>query len=51
MENWDVTIISYVDAQNSFGAMTRSSFAIKIQYGGGQTPHYIEFDGEILRNV
>lgn len=45
-----VTVSSYVDAQNSFGAKIRSEFIIQIQMqddGSGQAT-YVQFDGEVI---
>lgn len=40
-----VTVVSYVDSQNSFGAMIRSEFAVQMAYPTGEVL-YILFDGE-----
>lgn len=48
-----VTVSSYVDAQNSFGAQLRSKFIIQIKMnddGSGETT-YIQFDGEVLKGT
>ena len=45
-----VTVKSYVDAQNSFGAMMRSEFIIQIQMqddGSGKAT-YVQFDGKVV---
>lgn len=45
-----VTVSSYVDAQNSFGATIRSEFVIQIQMnddGSGKST-YVQFDGEVV---
>ena len=47
-----VTVKSYVDAQNSFGAMMRSEFIIQVQMqddGSGKAT-YVQFDGNVNRN-
>lgn len=45
-----VTVKSYVDSQNSFGAMIRSEFIIQIQMtdDGSGTLSYLQFDGEVV---
>lgn len=45
-----VTISSYVDAQNSFGAMVRSKFIIQVEMtdNGQGKATYVQFDGEIM---
>lgn len=45
-----VTVKSYVDSQNSFGAMIRSEFIIQIQMtdDGSGTLSYLKFDGEVV---
>lgn len=59
-ENWNmkkvnnlVTVQSYVDAQNSFGAKIRSEFIIQIQMtdDGSGTATYVQFDGEVLKGT
>lgn len=57
LEGWNmtknnnlVTVSSYVDAQNSFGAQIRSEFIIQIQMqddGTGKAT-YVQFDGEVI---
>ncbi len=56
-EDWRVskdknifTLSSYVDSQNSFGAMLRSNFVFQFRYVDEETmkPIYFEFDGEVL---
>lgn len=57
LEGWNmaknnnlVTVSSYVDAQNSFGAKIRSEFIIQIQMqddGTGKAT-YVQFDGEVI---
>ena len=45
-----VTVKSYVDAQNSFGAMMRSEFIIQVQMqddGSGKAT-YVQFDGKVI---
>lgn len=42
-----VTISSYVDSQNGFGAMLRSNFIIQISYSTNECL-YLELNGEIL---
>jgi len=42
-----VTVVSYVDAQNSFGAMLRSKFAVQYDYTTGALL-YFNFDGEVV---
>lgn len=42
-----ITIVSYVDSQNSFGAMIREKFAIQYSYTT-QTCTYFEFGGEVV---
>ncbi len=45
-----VTVKSYVDAQNSFGAMIRSEFIIQIQMqddGSGKVS-YVQFEGKVV---
>jgi predicted nucleic acid-binding Zn ribbon protein len=48
-------IVSYVDAQNSFGADIRSDYSVILSYNGGEwadidnwTLHELVFDGEIV---
>lgn len=45
-----VTVSSYVDAQNSFGAMVRSKFVIQVKMddNGSGKATYVEFDGEVM---
>lgn len=45
-----VTVSSYVDAQNSFGAMVRSKFVIQVKMNdnGSGKATYVEFDGEVV---
>jgi hypothetical protein len=47
-----LTLSSYVDSQNSFGATVRSKFVFKFKYsdGGKVTPVYFAFDGKVLVN-
>lgn len=57
LEGWNmsknnnlVTVSSYVDAQNSYGAPIRSEFIIQIQMqddGSGQAT-YVQFDGKVI---
>ena len=56
-ENWNmmkknnlVTVASYVDAQNSFGATLRSQFVIQIQMDdeGNGSATYVQFDEQVL---
>ena len=57
LEGWNmsknnnlVTVSSYVDAENSFGAKIRSEFIVQIQMqdnGEGQAT-YVQFDGEVI---
>lgn len=42
-----VTVISWVDAQNSFGAMIRSNFAVQFSYSTNELL-YLLLDGQIL---
>lgn len=42
-----VTVLAYVDAQNSYGAMVRSSFTVKISYSTSDCL-YLEIDGQVL---
>lgn len=42
-----VTVKSYVDAQNSFGTMLRSKFAVQYDYTTGALL-YFNFDGEVM---
>lgn len=42
-----VTVSSYVDAQNSFGAMIRSNFVVQISYSTGSCL-YLEIDGQAM---
>lgn len=60
LKDWDmvkknnlVTVSSYVDAQNSFGAKIRSEFIIQIQMqdDGSGTASYVQFDGEVLKGA
>ena len=46
VENGIVTVSSYVDAQNSFGAVLRSNFIAQYRMSDGQGI-YLEFDGEV----
>lgn len=45
-----VTVSSYVDAQNSFGAKVRSKFIIQIKMddSGSGNATYVEFDGKVV---
>lgn len=44
-----VTVSSYVDSQNSFGAMIRSDFIVQMSYASkGSTLIYLEIDGQKL---
>lgn len=45
-----VTVSSYVDAQNSFGAIIRSEFIIQVKMNdnGSGKATYVQFDGEVL---
>lgn len=45
-ENGIITISSYVDAQNSFGAMIRSNFIAQFRISDGHGI-YLEFDGQV----
>ena len=42
-----VTIESYVDSQNSFGAIVRSYFVIKIKYANHAKPFYMKVDDTV----
>ena len=42
-----VTVVSWVDAQNSFGAMIRSTFAVQFSYSTNELL-YLLLDGQIL---
>lgn len=42
-----VTVSSYVDAQNSFGAMIRSNFIVQISYSTSSCL-YLEIDGQVM---
>lgn len=42
-----VTVISYVDSQNGFGAMIRSKFAVQLSYSSSELL-YLEIDGTAL---
>lgn len=42
-----VTVSSYVDAQNSFGAMMRSNFVVQISYSASSCL-YLEIDGQVM---
>lgn len=42
-----VTVRSYVDSQNSFGAMIRSNFAVQMSYSD-KTCLYMEIDGTVM---
>lgn len=42
-----VTVSSYVDAQNGFGAMIRSNFIVQISYSSSDCL-YLEIDGQVL---
>lgn len=48
-----VTVSSYVDAQNSFGAQIRSKFIIQIKMNddGSGKATYVQFDGEVLKGT
>lgn len=42
-----VTVVSYVDSQNSFGAMIRGEFGIQYSYPAGNLL-YFEFDNQVI---
>ena len=42
------TVSSYVDSQNSFGAMIRSDFVAKFNYGESVTLTYLSIDGQVI---
>ena len=47
-----VTVSSYVDAENSFGAMLRSPFTIQMKIDGDTwSVTYFEFDGEVVQGT
>jgi hypothetical protein len=49
-----ISIRSYVDSQNSFGAMLRSNFLVKIDWDGKSNTFYKEYteiDGKVYRNL
>lgn len=56
LEGWEmgkkgniISLKSYVDSQNSFGAMLRSNFLIEYKkYDGGYDPVYVIFDDKVV---
>ncbi len=47
-----VTVASYVDSQNSFGAMVRSNFVLQMQINGDTwSLTYFEFDGKVIQGT